>query len=77
MFYRSSETQTLDALDAPVVENAAEPLLQLLQETIEPVQEDRESRIRELAYRRYQERSGGSGDALSDWLEAEKEEDAR
>ena len=45
-------------------------------ETAEPPHEDREARIREAAYRRYQERAGGSGDALDDWLEAEKEVDA-
>lgn len=35
----------------------------------------REDRIREAAYRRFLARESGSGDDLTDWLEAEKEVD--
>lgn len=37
---------------------------------------DRETMIRERAYRRYQQRGGGSGEAVADWLAAEREVDA-
>lgn len=36
----------------------------------------REDRIRELAYRKYLARGVNSGDAQTDWLEAESEVDA-
>ena len=37
---------------------------------------DRETMIRERAYLRYQQRGGGSGEAVTDWLAAEREVDA-
>jgi len=36
----------------------------------------RETHIREAAYRRYQQRGDAAGDSLSDWLAAESEIDA-
>jgi len=36
-------------------------------------QGDRETRIREAAYRRFEQRARNDGDALTDWLEAEKQ----
>jgi hypothetical protein len=37
---------------------------------------EREERIRQRAYERYQGRAGANGDDVEDWLEAEREEDS-
>lgn len=41
----------------------------------ESPQDSREERIRRAAYRRYEARSGGPGDPVDDWLQAEAEVD--
>ena len=74
MSSKRNKPQALAPDDTPAMQDTAGPLLP---ETVAPVPGERETRIREAAYRRYQQRAGGNGDALADWLEAEKEEDAR
>jgi hypothetical protein len=70
MASRPDKGKALVPDDAAAARDTAEPALP---DTTEPPHEDREARIREAAYRRYQQRAGDSGDALTDWLEAEKE----
>ncbi|HMN83611.1 MAG TPA: DUF2934 domain-containing protein [Burkholderiaceae bacterium] len=59
------------AASRPATARAAEPAAERADMII-----DRETMIRERAYLRYLERGGGSGEAVADWLAAEREVDA-
>jgi hypothetical protein len=40
-----------------------------------PLPSERERRIAERAYQRYEQRNGEAGDSMQDWLDAEREVD--
>ena len=61
---KTFQPQILPGVDAPIPPSDA-------------TTPDRERRIAEAAYYRYERRNGGDGDPIQDWLEAEAEVDGK
>ena len=70
---QQSDTVTAHTPIAPRAESPSAPAEGPVQDGAS--QGDREIRIAEQAYYRYERRNGGPGDAMQDWLEAEREVD--
>ena len=69
---RKSDSTAQEAPLSPTQEDAAE---NLSDETDQSTAASREERVRQAAYRRYQERGGTHGNDAQDWLDAEAEID--